>query len=88
MEDSKLGGQWKVPSLLANGRFQACWPLEGSKLAGQWKVPSLLANGRFQACWPMEGSKLAGHWKVKEKTLFTSSIFPPTTFTHTFNFFL
>jgi hypothetical protein len=30
--------------------------------------------------------KLGGQWKVKEKTLFTSSIFPPTTFTHTFNF--
>jgi hypothetical protein len=25
---------------------------------------------------------------VKEKHLFTSSIFPPTTFTQTFNFFL
>jgi hypothetical protein len=25
----KLGGQWKVPSLVANGMFQAC---------GQWKV--------------------------------------------------
>ncbi len=41
-EGSKLGGQWKVPSLLANGRFQACWPMEGSKLAGQWKVKEKL----------------------------------------------
>jgi len=53
--DPKLGGQWNVPSLVANGRFQAWWPMEGSKLGGQWKVPSLVANGRFQAWWPMEG---------------------------------
>jgi hypothetical protein len=26
-----LGGQWKVPSLEANGRFQAWWPM-GEKL--------------------------------------------------------
>jgi hypothetical protein len=58
------------------------------KLGGQWKVPILVANGWFQAWWPMEGCKLGGQWKVKEKTLFTSSIFPPTTFTHTFNFSL
>jgi hypothetical protein len=36
--DPKLGGQWKVPSLVANGRFQAWWPLECSKLGGHWKV--------------------------------------------------
>jgi hypothetical protein len=30
--------------------------------------------------------KLGGQWKVKEEHLFTSSIFPPTTFTQTFNF--
>jgi hypothetical protein len=29
MEGSKLGGQWKVPSLVANGMFQAWWPSEG-----------------------------------------------------------
>jgi len=34
----KLGGQWNVPSLVANGRFQAWWLMEGSKLGGQWKV--------------------------------------------------
>jgi hypothetical protein len=38
MEGSKLGGQWKVPNLVANGRFQTWWPMEGSKLGGQWKV--------------------------------------------------
>jgi len=32
--DPKLGGQWKVPSLVAIRRFQAWWPLEGSKLGG------------------------------------------------------
>jgi hypothetical protein len=33
--DPKLGGEWKVPSLVANGRFQAWWQMEGSKLGGQ-----------------------------------------------------
>jgi hypothetical protein len=88
MEGSMLGSQWKVPCLVANGRFQAWWPMEGSKLGGQWKVPSLVANGRFHVWWPMECSMLGGQWNVKEKHLFTSSIFPPTTFTQTLNFFL
>jgi hypothetical protein len=38
MEDSELGGQWKIPSLVANRMFQAWWPMEGSKLGGQWNV--------------------------------------------------
>jgi hypothetical protein len=59
-----------------------------SMLGSQWKVPSLVANGRFQAWWRMECSMFGGQWNVKEKHLFTSSIFPPTTFTQTFNFFL
>jgi len=29
LEGSKLGGHWKVPSLVAIGMFQAWWPLEG-----------------------------------------------------------
>jgi hypothetical protein len=29
MEFSKLGGQWNVLSLVANGMFQAWWPMEG-----------------------------------------------------------
>jgi hypothetical protein len=29
LKGSKLGGPWKVPSLVAHGRFQAWWPLEG-----------------------------------------------------------
>jgi hypothetical protein len=80
--------------LVVYGMFQASWPMECFKLGGQWKVPSLVANGRFQAWWLMEGSKLGGQWKVpslvavKEKHIFTCSIFPPTTFTQTFNFFL
>jgi len=86
--DSKLGGQWNVPSLVTNGGFQAWWPMEGfqawwpmegSKLGGQWKVPSLLANGRFQACWPMEG---------EGETPFHLFHFPPNNFTQTFNFSL
>jgi len=32
--DPKLGGQWNVPSLVANGRFHVWWPMEGSKLGG------------------------------------------------------
>ncbi len=46
--DSKLGGQWNVPSLVANGRFHVWWPMEGSMLGGQWNVPSLVANGRWR----------------------------------------
>jgi hypothetical protein len=55
MEGSMLGGQWKVPCLMANGRFHAWRPMEGSLLSGQWNVSSLVANGRFHAWWPMEG---------------------------------
>jgi len=29
MEGSMLGGQWNVPSLVANEMFQAWWPMEG-----------------------------------------------------------
>jgi hypothetical protein len=57
MECSKLGGQWKVPCLVANGMFQAWWPMEGSMFDGQWNVPSLMANGRFHVWWPMEGER-------------------------------
>ncbi len=49
MEGYMLGGQWKVPCLVANGRLYAWWPMEGYMLGGQWKVPSLVANGRFHA---------------------------------------
>jgi hypothetical protein len=38
MKCFKLGGQWKVPCLVAIGMFHAWWPLEGPKLGGQWKV--------------------------------------------------
>jgi hypothetical protein len=38
MEGSMLDGQWNVPSLVANGMFQAWWPMESSKFGGQWKV--------------------------------------------------
>jgi hypothetical protein len=41
-----LGVQWKVLRLVALGRFQAWWPLEGSKLGGLWNVPYLVAFGR------------------------------------------
>jgi len=37
MECSKFGGQWKVPCLVANGMFQAWWPMEG-----EGKTPSHL----------------------------------------------
>ncbi len=59
-----LGGQWKVPCWVANGRFHVRWPMEGSMLGGQCKVPSLVANGRFHVWWPMECSKLGGQWNV------------------------
>jgi hypothetical protein len=35
--------------LVANGMFQAWWPMEGSMLGDQWKVPCLVTNGRFHA---------------------------------------
>jgi hypothetical protein len=41
MEGSKLGGQWKVPSLVAMEGSKAWWPMEGSKLDGHWKDPKL-----------------------------------------------
>jgi hypothetical protein len=79
--------------MVANGRFQTWWPLEGSKLGGLWKVPSLVAFGRFQAWWPLEGSKLGGLWNVpcligfgrkrrkKKETSFSPPfIFHPTRF--------
>ncbi len=86
--DPKLGGQWKVPCLVANGRFQAWWPMEGSKLGGHWNVPCLVAIGMFQAWWPLECSMLGGQWKVKEKHLFTFSIFPQLTLLTPSMFFL
>jgi hypothetical protein len=46
MECSKLGGQWNVLNLVANGMFQAWLPMECSKFDGQWKVLSLVGNGR------------------------------------------
>jgi hypothetical protein len=38
MEGCKAWCQWKVPSLVAIGRFQAWWPLKCSKLGGHWNV--------------------------------------------------
>jgi len=78
MEGFMLGGQWKVPCLVANGMFQAWWPMEGSMLGGQWKVPCLVASGMFQAWWPMEG---------EGKTPFHFFHFPPTNFTYALHFF-
>jgi hypothetical protein len=49
MEGSKLGGHWKVPSLVAIGRIQSS--------VANGRIQSLVANGRFQAWWPLEGSK-------------------------------
>jgi len=53
MQGSKLGGRWKVLSLVAGGRFSAWWPMEGFKLGGQWKVPSLVVLGMFHIWWSM-----------------------------------
>jgi hypothetical protein len=78
MEGSMLGGHWNVPCLVANGMFQAWWPLECSKLGGHWNVPSLVAIGTFQAWWPLE---------CEGKTPFHLFHFPPTNFSHALNFF-
>jgi hypothetical protein len=49
MKGSKLGGPWKVPSLVA---------LEMNlMLKGQWKVPSLVAFGMFHAWLPFDKKK-------------------------------
>jgi len=45
MEDPTLGGQWKIPRLVANGRSHAWWPMEDPMLGGQWKIPCLVAHG-------------------------------------------
>jgi hypothetical protein len=47
--DPKLGGQWKIPCLVVNGRFHAWWSMEDSMFGGQWKVPCLVVNGRCHA---------------------------------------
>ncbi len=93
---SKLGGQWNVPCLVANGRFHAWWLMECSMLGGQWKVPCLVANGMFHVWWPLECSKLGGHWNVPSlvaigrwrKNSFSPLPFSPNNFTCTLNFFL
>jgi len=80
-------GRWRwIQSLVANGMFQAWWPLKCSMLGGQWNVPSLMAIGMFHAWWPMECSKLDGHWKVKEKP-FSPLPFSLNNFTYTLIFF-
>jgi len=55
MEGSKLGGPWKIPSLVAlemNPMLGNQW---GSILLGdQWKVLILVALGMFYAWLPLE----------------------------------
>jgi len=45
MEDPMLGGQWKIPCLVVNGRFHAWWSMEDPMLGGEWKIPCLVAHG-------------------------------------------
>jgi hypothetical protein len=91
-KEKEKGGEGRIQSLVANGRFQAWWPLEGSKLGGHWKDPKL--GGQWK------DPKLGGQWKVpslvaigriqrlvayrnvKDKHLFTSSIFPQQLYLH------
>jgi hypothetical protein len=49
-----LGGQWKIPCLVVNGRSHAWWAMEDPMLGGQWKIPCLVAIGMFHAWWPLE----------------------------------
>jgi hypothetical protein len=60
-ENRREGIFYKNPNLVANGRFQAWWPLDCTKLSGQLKVPSL---------WPLKCSMFGGLWKEKEKHIF------------------
>ncbi len=83
MEDPMLGGQWKIPCLVVNGRFHVWWSMEGSMLGAQWKIPCLVLNGRSHAWCSMEDPMLGAQWKIPclvahemEKHLFTSSISP------------
>jgi hypothetical protein len=59
---------------VANGTFQAWWPMECSKLNGQWNVPSLVANGMFQTWWPMECSN--AWWPIKSEGKTPFHLFP------------
>ncbi len=68
MEGSKLGGLWKVPSLVVNG--------EASCLVANGRFQCLMALGRFQAWWLLEGKG--------EASFSPFFIFPVTNFTWTF----
>jgi hypothetical protein len=86
MEDPMLGGQWKIPCLVANERSHAWWPMEDPMLGGQWKIPCLVVNGRSHAWWSMEDPMLDGPWNVKENT-FSPLPIPPNNFTLNLQFF-
>jgi len=77
MEDSMLGGEWKIPCLVVNGRSHAWWSMEDPMLGGQWKIPCLVVNGRSHAWWP---------WNVKENT-FSPLPIPPNNFILNLQFF-
>jgi hypothetical protein len=81
-----LGGQWKIPCLVVNGRFHAWWLMEDPMLGGQWKIPCLVVNGRSHVWWSMEDPMLGGPWNVKENT-FSSLPIPPNNFTLNLHFF-
>jgi len=68
----QLGGQWKVPSLMAiemKSMFGSQWGI--ILLGGQWKVPSLV---------PLECSMFDYLWKEKKKSFSPPFIFHPTRF--------
>jgi hypothetical protein len=50
------------PNLMANGRFQAWWPLESSKFGSQWG--SILFGGQWKV------SMFDGPWKVPSLVTF------------------
>jgi hypothetical protein len=84
--DPMLGGQWKIPCLVVNGRFHAWWSMEDPMLGGQWKIPCLVVNGRSHVWWLMEDPMPGGPWNVKENT-FSPLPIPPNHFTLNLQFF-
>jgi len=73
-EKPNLVANGRFQCLVALGRFQACWLMEGSKFGGLWKVLSLVvngevsclvANGKFQ-CFLALG-RFQAWWLLKGK---------------------
>ncbi len=64
-------------NLVANGKFQAWWPLECSMFGGLWNESNVWRSmGKHLSEWPMEGSNVWWPLEGEGKTSFS----PPSTF--------